>query len=191
MCACLLFRAEASRTAPPPTDPPAPATTTVTTTTPVPAGGVLGLIAPQSSTGAGTGSGRPEPSSLSALLVPGGQQPQFRAPSGKPTITKVVLPTQQQQQAAGPQAELRSGPADDSAAPRSSDLHANSSSMDWYFQNYNRTNLEPFVGPVREAPPTHTPQDPARSAQPRGATIAPIAALLLAMHLVTCARYAT
>ncbi|PSN56249.1 hypothetical protein C0J52_00418 [Blattella germanica] len=89
------------------------------------------------------------PSSLSALLVPGGQQPQFRPQgAGRPTITKVSS-TPAPGTSAIPTEEYLRGPVPSNTKSRSllSPAVTRNSSMDWYFQNYNKTNLEPYVGP--------------------------------------------
>jgi hypothetical protein len=87
---------------------------------------------------------------LSALLVPGGQQPEFR-PAGRPTITKVqsphvsgsapLLSNLELGEVGEPSPHNRESQTRDatSDAPRSDDTS-------WYFANYNKTNLEPFVG---------------------------------------------
>lgn len=86
------------------------------------------------------------PSSLSALLVPGGQQPQFRLPAGRPTITKVS--TSVPASSPVPTEYLRrTEPSVSKTHPLPSSDTTTNSSMDWYFQNYNKTNLEPYVGP--------------------------------------------
>jgi len=85
------------------------------------------------------------PSSLSALLVPGGQQPQFRLP-GRPTITKVS--TSFPASSPVPTEYLRrTEPSTSKTHPLLPSDTTTNSSMDWYFQNYNKTNLEPYVGP--------------------------------------------
>ena len=87
------------------------------------------------------------PSSLSALLVPGGQQPQFRLPAGRPTITKVSS-TSVPASSPVPTEYLRhTEPSISKTHPSLSSETTTNSSMDWYFQNYNKTNLEPYVGP--------------------------------------------
>jgi hypothetical protein len=89
------------------------------------------------------------PSSLSALLVPGGQQPQFRFQGGRPTITKISSSTSPP--ASSPVATeeylRRTEPNTSKSHSLLSPGTSTNSSMGWYFQNYNRTNLEPYVGP--------------------------------------------
>ncbi|XP_067008071.2 protein artichoke [Anabrus simplex] len=106
------------------------------------------------------------PSSLSQFLIPGGQQPQFRPSGGRPTITKVTVspPSVTADPPLGPEPveEYLRGPVPNTN-PRS--LHSLSNfkteppqntSMDWYFKNYNRTNLEPYVGPGKTTPRSHS-----------------------------------
>ncbi|XP_063221711.1 protein artichoke-like [Bacillus rossius redtenbacheri] len=99
------------------------------------------------------------PSSLSILLAPGAQQPQFRPTA---TITKVKAPPQTslapapepvEEYLRGPQPE-RLGPTTTSTSSTSSSTGtpARDLSKDWYFRNYNRTNLEPYVGPAVARP---------------------------------------
>lgn len=91
-----------------------------------------------------------EASALSALLVPGGQVPQVPVSGsnirslGRPTITKVPSPYVD--------------PTDDKLLKE--DSHHSGSSVDeavkliddgdfnWYFQHYNDSSLEPYVGVV-------------------------------------------
>jgi hypothetical protein len=89
------------------------------------------------------------PSSLSALLVPGGQQPHFRSPGGRPTITKVLSSTSPPAPSPIPTEEYlrRTEPSTTTSHSLLSPGTSTNSSMDWYFQNYNKTNLEPYVGP--------------------------------------------
>lgn len=87
------------------------------------------------------------PSSLSALLVPGGQQPQFRLPAGRPTITKVSSTSVPASSPIPTEYLRRTEPSISKTHPSLSSETTTNSSMDWYFQNYNKTNLEPYVGP--------------------------------------------
>ncbi|XP_044267257.1 protein artichoke [Tribolium madens] len=83
---------------------------------------------------------------LSALLAPGGQQPEFR-PAGRPTITKVPSPH------VSGSAPLLSNPSFaeivqplDETIEKIADVTQSTTDTSWYFANYNKTNLEPFVG---------------------------------------------
>ncbi|KAJ8876246.1 hypothetical protein PR048_024156 [Dryococelus australis] len=91
------------------------------------------------------------PSSLSILLAPGAQQPQFRPTA---TITKVKV-TPQTSPAPEPTEEYLRGPRPSNFQPPSTTTSNTARpsaprdvAKDWYFQNYNRTNLEPYVGPA-------------------------------------------
>lgn len=91
---------------------------------------------------------------LTSLLIPGGQQPHFRPP-GRSTITKVVSPhasasapllssMQVSDEAVSPSSEFKEELITEGSAQN---LKKNSDSdTSWYFTNYNKTNLEPFVG---------------------------------------------
>ncbi|XP_069676782.1 protein artichoke [Periplaneta americana] len=131
-------------------DPPTPATEisitqvsqpTTENSTPTLLGNLWGMISGQQN--------QDSPSSLSALLVPGGQQPQFRPAGGRPTITKVSSSTPTPVSSEVPTEEYLRGPEPSSTKSRSllSPGTSSNSSVDWYYQNYNKTNLEPYVGP--------------------------------------------
>ncbi|XP_076388834.1 artichoke isoform X2 [Megachile rotundata] len=99
-----------------------------------------------------------EASALSAFLVPGGQVPSTvpnLRPLGRPTITKVPSPriglsAEEEKQKSVAEAVQRNvkneevfnkdGSSNENAAV------IEDSSFNWYFQHYNDTNLEPFVG---------------------------------------------
>ncbi|KAJ3653920.1 hypothetical protein Zmor_013145 [Zophobas morio] len=85
---------------------------------------------------------------LSALLVPGGQQPEFRPP-GRPTITKVPSPHVSGSAPLLSDLEivepLRNNRESKTTKLVSSDVIPTEDTS-WYFANYNNTNLEPFVG---------------------------------------------
>lgn len=109
-----------------------------------------------------------EASALSALLVPGGQIPSSGPvgnlrPLGRSTITKVASPyigyntersREKQKSVVG--AVQRSEIADETKATTESQNEAfviddqikviDNSPFNWYFQHYNDTNLEPYVG---------------------------------------------
>lgn len=91
------------------------------------------------------------PTPLSALLIPGGQQPEFR-PAGRPTITKVISP--HISGSAPLQANLGIDKIPEPLPQNrmgKTKLMKNENDNDhddtsWYFANYNKTNLEPYVG---------------------------------------------
>ncbi|CAH0557026.1 unnamed protein product [Brassicogethes aeneus] len=87
-----------------------------------------------------------EGSPLSALLVPDGQQPLFK-PSGRPSIQKVqspyLKPTQENPEAAEPLKNNREGK---NRQPDTEDVAIDETN--WYFANYNKTNVEPYVGKI-------------------------------------------
>lgn len=101
------------------------------------------------------------PTSLSEFLAPGAQlSPAITPvkPTGRPTITKVTVTP-----------PLGPGPvpmADDLQGPiprlaKSPPLHyyrdqqqVKNDSMAWYYSNYNKSELEPYVGPGRVVPLT-------------------------------------
>ncbi|XP_076678835.1 artichoke [Andrena cerasifolii] len=101
-----------------------------------------------------------EASALSAFLVPGGQVPATvpnLRPLGRPTITKVPSPhtghsaEPEKQKSVAEAVQRNVGNADDQIfyKDESSDENAEvveDSSFNWYFQHYNDTNLEPYVG---------------------------------------------
>ncbi|KAK4880062.1 hypothetical protein RN001_008208 [Aquatica leii] len=97
------------------------------------------------------------PTALSALLIPGGQQPQYR-PLGRSTITRVQSP--HVSGTAPLQADLEISddkpvPLANSREPKTSRLGAvdfpkivsKHKDMSWYYINYNKTNIEPYIGP--------------------------------------------
>ncbi|XP_049772854.1 protein artichoke [Schistocerca cancellata] len=92
------------------------------------------------------------PSSLSSLLIP--QEPS-RPPTGKSTITKVLTPPQLspgpepvEDYLRGPEPNTNPRSAEDPPAvrPPAETVWRHNSSIDWYFRNYNNTELEPYVG---------------------------------------------
>lgn len=107
-----------------------------------------------------------EASALSALLVPGGQVPSSGSvvnlrPLGRSTITKVASPyigynTEQSRERlksiAG--AVQRSETVDETTTEGQNEAFViddqikviDNSPFNWYFQHYNDTNLEPYVG---------------------------------------------
>lgn len=94
---------------------------------------------------------------LSAFLVPGGQQ-DFKL-SGRPTITKVASP---HISASAPLlSNLQAADLIETAAQsREPKVTQNYSAIEtstkadtsWYFANYNKTNLEPFIGGITQTP---------------------------------------
>ncbi|KAF5306360.1 hypothetical protein FQR65_LT07384 [Abscondita terminalis] len=97
------------------------------------------------------------PTALSALLIPGGEQPLYR-PLSRSTITRVQSP--HVSGTAPLQADLdisddKPLPFPNSRAPKTSRLDAadlpkivsKNKDMSWYFTNYNKTNIEPYIGP--------------------------------------------
>lgn len=83
--------------------------------------------------------------SLTSLLIPGGQQQHFKNPPGRSTITKV----------SSPHAPLSSSltVTDDDLQKKeeivteaSNDLEKQNQDTSWYFTNYNKTNVESFIG---------------------------------------------
>lgn len=93
------------------------------------------------------------PSSLSDFLAPGGQLPPYKTSGGRSTITKVTVqpplgpgPIPMAEDLQGPIPRLAKSPPDHYYTG-STDRPEKNHKMDWYFNNYNRTNIEPFVGP--------------------------------------------
>lgn len=85
------------------------------------------------------------PSPLSAFLAPGGQLPPYRSP-GRPTITKVTVPPSpiaEEIQAPIPR-QAKSTAEETLPKPKSNQIDK---SIAWYYQNYNKTNLQPYIGP--------------------------------------------
>ncbi|CAH1390458.1 unnamed protein product [Nezara viridula] len=85
------------------------------------------------------------PSPLSAFLAPGGQLPPYRS-SGRPTITKVTVPPSpiaEEIQAPIPR-QAKSTVEETLPKSKSSQIDK---SIAWYYQNYNKTNLQPYIGP--------------------------------------------
>lgn len=84
---------------------------------------------------------------LSALLAPGGQQPEFR-PAGRPIITKVPSPhiSGSAPLLSNPSFSEIVQPLSDTGASSTNTEQSTSTDTSWYFANYNKTNLEPFVG---------------------------------------------
>lgn len=105
------------------------------------------------------------PSTLSAFLIPGGQQPLKNNNNGvgRSTVTKVVSPhiastaslqaTQEQKEVLlsntlmNPKSKQQQSLVDvDNSA--TSQIPPHDRSMSWYFMNYNKTNLQPYVDPA-------------------------------------------
>ncbi|XP_078033298.1 artichoke [Augochlora pura] len=102
-----------------------------------------------------------EASALSAFLVPGGQVPSSGSPVnlrplGRPTITKVPSPRlgltsePEKQKSVAEAVQRNVGTAEeifekDEASNENAEV-IEDSSFNWYFQHYNDTNLEPYVG---------------------------------------------
>ena len=102
-----------------------------------------------------------EASTISALLVPGGQLPSGSVnlrPSGRSTITKVPSPhlgynTEREQLREKSAAAQRSAIIDETTKSQTEAFIINEEAkviddnpFNWYFQHYNDTNLEPYVG---------------------------------------------
>ncbi|XP_076544303.1 artichoke [Osmia lignaria lignaria] len=100
-----------------------------------------------------------EASALSAFLVPGGQVPSSvpnLRPLGKPTITKVPSPriglsAEDEKQKSVAEAVQRNVKDEEKNFEKDGSSNENAeviedNSFNWYFQHYNDTNLEPFVG---------------------------------------------
>ncbi|XP_076285325.1 artichoke isoform X2 [Lasioglossum baleicum] len=102
-----------------------------------------------------------EASALSAFLVPGGQvssslSPNLR-PLGRPTITKVPSPRlgltsePEKEKSIAEAVQRNVGTAEEQIFDKDEASNENAeviedSSFNWYFQHYNDTNLEPYVG---------------------------------------------
>lgn len=82
---------------------------------------------------------------LTSLLIPGGQQQRFKPPVGRSTITKVVSP-----HAPPLSSSLKITDAllekDEIITEANSVLDKENQDTSWYFTNYNKTNVQPFVG---------------------------------------------
>ncbi|KAG7189218.1 hypothetical protein KM043_008781 [Ampulex compressa] len=105
-----------------------------------------------------------EASALSALLIPGGQVPSsYSSPSlrplGRPTITKVPSPHHGQTAERNHTAEkqvflatqtsaLEKEPNGQETSPDENAKVIEDSAFNWYFQHYNDSSLEPYVGTV-------------------------------------------
>ncbi|XP_026667034.1 protein artichoke [Ceratina calcarata] len=100
-----------------------------------------------------------EASALSAFLIPGGQVPPSvpnLRPLGKPTITKVPSPrvglsVESEKQKSVAQAVQRYMENEETMLDKDGLSNENAEIVEdnpfnWYFQHYNDTNLEPFVG---------------------------------------------
>lgn len=96
------------------------------------------------------------PTTLTTFLIPDGQQPQkmnFKPPAGRSTITKVTSP-----HASANKPLSSSLKVTDTASVQKDDIiteaanvldvtnDENNKDMSWYFTNYNKSNLEPYVG---------------------------------------------
>lgn len=92
---------------------------------------------------------------LSVFVAPGAQLPPFRA-SGKPTITKVFVPHVSSTasllspfNATEPLPSLKERRVFSNIDRDDSDnIPPHDSSMNWYFMNYNNTELQPYVDPA-------------------------------------------
>ncbi|XP_076229716.1 artichoke isoform X1 [Nomia melanderi] len=103
-----------------------------------------------------------EASALSAFLVPGGQVPSSMPvpnlrPLGRPTITKVPSPRlgltsePEKQKSVAEAVQRNVETAEEQIYEKDESSNENAeviedSSFNWYFQHYNDTNLEPYVG---------------------------------------------
>ncbi|XP_076648214.1 artichoke [Halictus rubicundus] len=102
-----------------------------------------------------------EASALSAFLIPGGQVSTSSSPSlrplGRPTITKVPSPRlglssePEKQKSVAEAVQRNVGTAEEQIFDKDEASNENAeviedSSFNWYFQHYNDTNLEPYVG---------------------------------------------
>ncbi|CAK9812551.1 hypothetical protein ANTPLA_LOCUS7440 [Anthophora plagiata] len=99
-----------------------------------------------------------EASALSAFLVPGGQVPSVPnlRPLGRPTITKVPSPriglsSEPEKQKSVAEAVQRNVKNDEKLFDKDGSLNENAEVIEdnpfnWYFQHYNDTNIEPYVG---------------------------------------------
>ncbi|XP_039278731.1 protein artichoke [Nilaparvata lugens] len=101
------------------------------------------------------------PSSLTGFLAPGGQLPPYK-PGGRSSITKVTVtpplgpgPVPMAEDLQGPPPRLAKSPPHhyfplSSVSSSSQQLTPHNLSNQWYFTNYNKTNLEPFIGPGKQ-----------------------------------------
>ena len=98
-----------------------------------------------------------EASALSALLVPGGQIPSVPLansnirPLGRPTITKISSPYLDNNERIQEQVDQLLAKEDSHLSGSSVDETVKvveDGDFNWYFQHYNDTDLEPFVGVV-------------------------------------------
>ncbi|KAG8332066.1 hypothetical protein J6590_029675 [Homalodisca vitripennis] len=89
------------------------------------------------------------PTSLSEFLAPGAQVPP--KPAGRPTITKVTL-TPPLGPGPAPLAEDLQAPIPRLAKSPPQHYYPHNDSMAWYYSNYNKSELEPYVGPGRVVP---------------------------------------
>ncbi|XP_057328599.1 protein artichoke [Microplitis mediator] len=102
-----------------------------------------------------------EPSALSAFLIPGGQVPASNPvfsikPSGRSTIVKVMAPLGSESSRSGKTKLINDTSETDKLTnletvkkPSRNNLKIRNDDDDpfnWYYQNYNETNLEPYVG---------------------------------------------
>lgn len=113
-----------------------------------------------------TNNSKDGPSTLSAFLIPGGQQPLKNNNNGvgRSTVTKVISPhisstaslQAEQKEVALSTTLINNNPpknklqqslldVDNSAT---SQIPPHDRSMSWYFMNYNKTNLQPYVDPA-------------------------------------------
>lgn len=93
-----------------------------------------------------------------ALLIPGGQQPPFRM-QGKPKITKVVSPhfpenEPDKYEASDNDNIFPQAQREGKTGYRDTSIPNNNHNMDeekeWYFVNYNKTDLKPYISPGLE-----------------------------------------
>lgn len=95
------------------------------------------------------------PTPLSVLLAPNGQLPPYR-PSGRSTITKVPSPHFSSSPSPLLQINVTEQPRIHVNKERkifsnvdlTSQIPPHDRSMNWYFMNYNKTNLQPYVDPA-------------------------------------------
>lgn len=82
---------------------------------------------------------------LTSLLIPGGQQQRFKPPVGRSTITKVLSP-----HAPPLSSSLKVTDAllekDEIITEANSILDKENQDTSWYFTNYNKSNVQPFIG---------------------------------------------
>lgn len=100
------------------------------------------------------------PTSLSEFVAPGAQVP--AKPPGRPSITKVTL-TPPLGPGPVPMAEDLQGPTPRQAkSPPHNYYGPKNDTMSWYYNNYNKSELDPYIGPgggaTRAAPINNSAQ---------------------------------